>query len=130
LVFLTGLAIAPVLITGLSLVERMVPRRALTEGLTWSVTALTVGVTAGAATAGPLVDAYGASTAFRLSAGAAILTAIVAVAVGPWLRAARASDEALEKDTAESEGSDVDCPVPGATAGDARPAGARGRMEP
>jgi len=129
LIFLTGLAIAPVLITGLSLVERLVPRRALTEGLTWSITALTVGVTAGAATAGPLIDAYGASTAFRLSAAAAILTAIAAVAVGPWLRAARANDEAPDGDAVDADGSDVEAPLPGATTADAREVGTAGRME-
>lgn len=135
LIFLTGLAIAPVLITGMSLVERLVPRRALTEGLTWSITALTVGVTAGAATAGPLIDAYGASTAFRLSASAAILTAIAAVTVGPWLRAARASDEApdsgaVDSDAGDTDASEVEAPVPGARAGGARDDGPRGRMEP
>lgn len=107
LVFLTGLAIAPVLITGMSLVERLVPRRALTEGLTWAVTALTVGVTAGASIAGPLVDAYGANAAFRLSAGSAVLTAVAALAVRPWLAADRVVETA-----------------------DASPRGGRGRMEP
>lgn len=130
LIFLTGLAIAPVLISGLSLVERLVPRRALTEGLTWSVTALTVGVTAGAAIAGPLVDAYGANSAFRLSAGAAILTAIAAVAVRPWLRAARAFDESSEPGEPDDADGRLDCPLPGALAADTHHAGARGRMEP
>jgi MFS family permease len=132
LIFLTGLAIAPVLISGMSLVERLVPRRALTEGLTWSITALTVGVTAGAAIAGPLVDNYGSNTAFRLPAGAAILTAIVAVGVRPWLRAAPSADPDSDgpDDSADRrDGREVDCPVPGATTPDAHHAGARGRMD-
>jgi predicted MFS family arabinose efflux permease len=129
LVFLTGLTIAPVLITGMSLVERLVPRRALTEGLTWSVTALTVGVTAGAAIAGPVVDAYGANTAFRLSAGAAVLTALTAAVVRPWLTAVRAPAPEERDVEAELDGRGPDCPVPGARVGEAHQAGARGRMD-
>lgn len=131
LVFLTGLAIAPVLITGMTLVERLVPRPALTEGLTWSTTALTVGVTAGAALAGPLVDAYGGSTAFRLPAVAAVLTAVAALATLPWLRAARTADD-LEADREagreagpEAATAEVDAPAPAPGV-----ATARGRMEP
>jgi len=131
LVFLTGLAIAPVLITGMSLVERLVPRRALTEGLTWSITALTVGVTAGAALAGLLVDAYGSNAAFRLSAGSAVLTAVAAAAVRPWLDAARTGedDEGSGGHRGQNHGSDVDCPLPGATVADASQRGTRGRMD-
>ncbi len=127
LIFVTGLAIAPVLISGLSLVERLVPRRALTEGLTWSVTALTVGVTIGAATAGPLIDAIGATAAFRLPATAAVLTGVAAFAVRPWLRSAGAVDQAAPID--DTGGSEMDSPVPGAMAGDAPRGEARGRMD-
>jgi MFS family permease len=90
MIFLTGLAIAPVLIGGMTLVERLVPRAALTEGLTWSTTSLTFGVTIGAAVAGPLIDTYGAHLAFRLPAGAAILTALIALASAPVLQRAYA----------------------------------------
>jgi MFS family permease len=130
LVFLTGLAIAPVLITGMSLVERLVPRRGLTEGLTWSTTALTVGVTVGAAFAGPLVDAYGANAGFRLAAGAAALTALAALVVRPWLAGAHPSVPGPGDEVVAAEGRGVDCPVPGARVNDASHAGARGRMEP
>jgi len=133
LIFLTGLAIAPVLITGMSLVERLVPRRALTEGLTWSVTALTVGVTAGAAIAGPLVDAYGANVAFRLSAGAAVLTAAVAIAVRPWLDARDAAEDyradVRRIRSNETHAPDLESPLPGATVADASQRGTRGRMD-
>ena len=47
--FLAGLAIAPVLVSGMSLVESRVPRSALTEALTWVVTGLSLGVTVGSA---------------------------------------------------------------------------------
>jgi len=89
LMFATGLSIAPVLIGGMSVIERLVPPTALTEGLTLSITALTMGVTAGAALAGPVIDAYGARVAFRIPAGAALLTALIALGAWRVLRRAR-----------------------------------------
>jgi predicted MFS family arabinose efflux permease len=67
-VFVAGMAIAPVLVSGMSLVESRVLRAALTEALTWVVTGLTLGVTAGSALAGVAVDAWGAETAFAVPA--------------------------------------------------------------
>ena len=84
--FLAGLTIAPVLVSGMSLVESRVPRSALTEALTWVVTGLTLGVTAGSALAGASVDAWGAETAFTVPAGAAALSALMALAGAPMLR--------------------------------------------
>jgi predicted MFS family arabinose efflux permease len=84
--FVAGLAIAPVLVSGMSLVESRVPRSALTEALTWVVTGLTFGVTAGSALAGAAVDAWGAEAAFAVPAGAAALAALAAVVGAPLLR--------------------------------------------
>jgi predicted MFS family arabinose efflux permease len=77
--FLAGLSIAPVLVSGMSLVEARVPRAALTEALTWTTAALTAGVTAGAALAGAAVDRWGAQAAFAVPALAAALAAVLAV---------------------------------------------------
>jgi len=84
--FLAGLTIAPVLVSGTSLVESRVPRSALTEALTWTTTGLTLGVTAGSALAGSAVDHWGAQTAFAVPALAAALAALVALAGTPLLR--------------------------------------------
>lgn len=84
--FLAGLAIAPVLVSGMSLVESRVPRSALTEALTWVVTGLTLGVTAGSALAGAAVDAWGAETAFAVPASSAALAGLLALAGAPLLR--------------------------------------------
>lgn len=81
LMFVAGFTIAPALIGGMSLVEEIVPRASLTEGLTWATTGLTVGVTAGAVFSGPLIDEFGAQPALILPAGAAILAAVLAVAM-------------------------------------------------
>jgi MFS family permease len=84
--FVAGLAIAPVLVSGLSLVESRVPRSALTEALSWTTTGLTLGVTAGSALAGWVVDNHGAQAAFAVPALAAALAAVVALAGAPLLR--------------------------------------------
>jgi MFS family permease len=81
--FLAGLSIAPVLVAGMSLVEARVPRAALTEGLTWTSTGLTVGVTAGSALAGAAVDAWGAETAFAVPALGAAVAGLLGAAA--WL---------------------------------------------
>ena len=91
-VFLAGLAIAPVLVSGMSLVESRVPRSSLTEALTWVVTGLTLGVTAGSALSGAAVDAWGAETAFAVPAASAALAGFLALAGAPLLRATPAPD--------------------------------------
>ncbi|MGZ4540118.1 MAG: MFS transporter [Blastococcus sp.] len=86
LAFVAGLAIAPVLVSGFSLVEAQVPRGALTEALSWTTTGLTLGVTAGSALAGVTVDAVGAEASFAFPALAAALAAVLALAGVPLLR--------------------------------------------
>jgi MFS family permease len=84
--FLAGLTIAPVLVSGLSVVESRVARASLTEALTWTTTGLTVGVTAGSSLAGAAVDHWGAEAAFAVPALAAALTGLLAVAAWAVLR--------------------------------------------
>ncbi|RFU20100.1 MFS transporter [Geodermatophilus marinus] len=84
--FVAGLAIAPVLVSGTSLVEARVPRSALTEALSWTTTGLTLGITAGSALAGAAVDAWGAEAAFAVPALGAALAGLVALAGAPLLR--------------------------------------------
>lgn len=66
-VFVAGLFFAPTLIVAMALIERIVPPAKLTEGLTWLVTGLSIGVAVGAAGSGWLVDAYGARSGFWLA---------------------------------------------------------------
>ncbi|GAB4081040.1 MFS transporter [Modestobacter muralis] len=84
--FLAGLTIAPVLVSGLSVVESRVARASLTEGLTWTTTGLTVGVTAGSSLAGAAVDHWGAEAAFAVPALGAALTGLLAVVAWAVLR--------------------------------------------
>jgi MFS family permease len=78
-VFVAGLFFAPTLIVAMALVERIVPPARLTEGLTWLVTGLSIGVAIGAAGSGWLVDTFGARSGFWLAiaAGAVVLGAAV-----------------------------------------------------
>ncbi|WP_432923967.1 MFS transporter [Microbispora sp. CA-135349] len=74
--FLAGLSISPTLITGFSLVERMVPAEQLTEGMAWISTALGLGVAAGAWAGGRLTDLFGASNAYGFSYACALLAVV------------------------------------------------------
>lgn len=68
--FVAGLFFAPTLITAMGLVENIVPAAKLTEGLTWMITGLGMGVALGAVLGGWVIDAYGAQAGFAVSLGA------------------------------------------------------------
>ena len=75
---LAGVAIAPTLIAGFTLVQKLVPSGALTEGLNWMITALGVGAAVGAWSAGLIADSAGGDTAFLIAVvagGAAVIVA-------------------------------------------------------
>jgi MFS family permease len=75
---LAGVAIAPTLIAGFTLVQKLVLSGAITEGLNWAITALGVGAAVGAWTAGLIADSAGGSTAFLVAVvagGAAVIAA-------------------------------------------------------
>ncbi|MFF9061771.1 MFS transporter [Streptomyces sp. NPDC101213] len=76
--FVAGLAIAPTMITTMSLIEEHVPRAQLTEGMTWVSTGLAVGVAVGSSIAGWVIDTAGA----RAGYGVPAVSGAVAVAVG------------------------------------------------
>lgn len=107
--FICGFAVAPVLISGTLLIERIVPPAALTEGLTWSITAVITGVTVGAAVAGQLIDNYGARTAYLMPVAGAVLGGLIAVVSRRWLTA-KAVAASQSRSGAHSE---VDSSMPG-----------------
>ncbi|MBA0053374.1 MFS transporter [Streptomyces sp. AJS327] len=61
---LTGLCIAPSMITSFTLVETLVPATARTEAFTWLTGAIALGQAAGSTLAGQLTDRGGATTGF------------------------------------------------------------------
>lgn len=74
-VLIAGLFFAPTMIVAMSVVERLVPEHRLTEGMTWLLAGLNVGVALGAAVSGQVVDEGGVRAGFlvALCAGALVL---------------------------------------------------------
>jgi MFS family permease len=76
--FVLGLAVAPTMIAAYSIISRIVPERQLTEGLTWVTSALGIGISAGSAVSGTMVDMWGTRAAYAAAsccAGVAIMAA-------------------------------------------------------
>jgi MFS family permease len=90
-----GLGIAPTLIGAFGLVDSIVPARALTEGLTWIGTGLSVGYGFGAALVGRIADSHGAHLAFWVPIGCALVSAAFAVGLAVRLRSAGSPAQAV-----------------------------------
>lgn len=66
-VFISGMAVSPTFITAFGLIERRVPEAMLTEGITWVMTGIGIGMALGAFVAGWVVDVYGSRNGFWVS---------------------------------------------------------------
>lgn len=84
--FLAGFAISPTMIASIGLVQESVPASRLTEGIAWVESALVVGVAAGAAVAGPVIDLHGASAGFFVPLTGGVLAAAGALIGGRFVR--------------------------------------------
>ncbi|KAB2670198.1 MFS family permease [Ochrobactrum sp. RC6B] len=80
-VFVSGVAISPTFITAFGLIERRVPEAMLTEGITWVMTGIGIGMALGAFVSGWVVDNFGAGNGFWVSVVAS-LSAMAVVALG------------------------------------------------
>ena len=78
--FVSGVSISPTFITAFSLIERLVPAAKLTEGITWIMTGIGIGMAIGSAASGWVIDAFGANSGFWVSviAGATALATALA----------------------------------------------------
>ncbi|WP_024286115.1 MFS transporter [Cellulomonas sp. KRMCY2] len=85
--FVAGFAIAPTLINGNGLVQDLVPKDQLTEGLTWVGTSLGFGVSFGSSISGALIDRDGSHSGFLVVVVAAVLAVLATVASLRTLRA-------------------------------------------
>nr|WP_244258724.1 MFS transporter [Cupriavidus gilardii] len=99
-VFVAGLVFAPTMIVAMSLVERMVGERRVTEGMTWLLAGLNVGVAIGAVASGHAVDARGVGGGFGVAVAAG-----VAVSAAVWLASRRAQRYAVPHAGAVGQGS-------------------------
>ena len=82
------MAISPTFITAFGLVERRVPTEVLTEGVTWVMTGIGIGMALGAFVSGWVVDLYGARAGFWVT--------IVMAAAALLKRTPRPSDADIE----------------------------------
>jgi MFS family permease len=80
-VFVSGIAISPTFITAIGLIERRVPASMLTEGVTWVMTGIGIGMALGAFVSGWVVDNFGAENGFWVSVASASITVVI-VALG------------------------------------------------
>ena len=88
---LVGVGIAPTLITAFGLVENVVPNAALTEGMAWLVTGISIGYGIASSLVGRIADAHGARTAFAVGVGAGVLVLILGLVLHARLQSAAAS---------------------------------------
>lgn len=65
--FVSGVAISPTFITAFGLIERLVPPAKLTEGITWVMTGIGIGMAIGSFASGWVIDEFGASSGFWVS---------------------------------------------------------------
>lgn len=80
-----GLATAPTLITTMNLIERLVPRAQLNEGMTIVLTGLIVGIAGGSAVSGLVIDRVGAHEGFYVAIIAGGLAFLMALATRVFL---------------------------------------------
>jgi MFS family permease len=81
MVFVSGSIASPTFITGMSLIERIVPGAQLTEGITYAMTGVLIGFAAGSSASGAIIDAYGAPNGFWGAVCGGVV-AVVAMLVG------------------------------------------------
>lgn len=81
--FLAGAAVSPTLIISMGLIERLVPASKLTEGITWAMTGVGIGMALGSSLSGWVIDTYGPSHGFYVSVAAGTL-ALTAALVFYW----------------------------------------------
>lgn len=93
-VFLSGVAISPTFITAFGLIERRVPESMLTEGVTWVMTGIGIGMALGAFVSGLVVDNFGPANGFWVSVMASLVTVVIVALGQNTLSGKRASPDA------------------------------------
>ncbi|MEY9964537.1 MFS family permease [Streptacidiphilus sp. MAP12-16] len=96
--FVAGLSISPTMVTTMGLVERIVPASKLTEGMTWTITGLAVGVALGSSASGWVVDGAGAAAGYWVTVAAGGLAVATAFLGARRLRSAPEQQERAHVD--------------------------------
>jgi MFS family permease len=82
---LAGIATAPTLITTMNLIERIVPKAQINEGMTIVLTGLIIGIALGSAVSGAVVDRIGSQHGYVVAVVAGILAFVMALATRAFL---------------------------------------------
>ena len=104
-IFVSGLGVSPTFITAFGLIERRVPPAVLTEGITWVMTGIGIGMALGAFVAGWVVDGYGASNGFWVAVVAGV-AALLTVLLGQRALGAPRHREAVAAEAQAGSGTD------------------------
>ncbi|MET9402172.1 MFS transporter [Kitasatospora sp. NPDC002965] len=78
--FVAGTGTAPTMVTGMTLIQELLPRRQLNEAMAIAVSGILVGISAGSSLAGVVAEQAGPGAGFWLPAGAASLALLIALA--------------------------------------------------
>jgi predicted MFS family arabinose efflux permease len=76
-----GVAISPTLIAAMSLAKKVLPPSRMTEGMAFLNTGVALGIAPGAALAGVVIDAHGASAAYLVCLGGSAVALLAALSV-------------------------------------------------
>lgn len=96
--FLAGLAVAPSLISGMALIERIVPASRLSESMGWASSGIGLGLALSMPAAGYVSDHVPPHLAYLVLSGCAVGALLVALGVLPGLRRAEKSALATDSD--------------------------------
>lgn len=113
----SGFGVAPVLISGVALIEWIVPASRLTESMSWPTAGLSVGLALSSPVAGVIVDGHSASMAYFVATGCAVAAALVGLSqIRPLRRALAAARSRVPAGVAAGLRAAV-APETGATSG-------------
>ncbi|WP_380278308.1 MFS transporter [Kitasatospora purpeofusca] len=91
--FAAGTGTAPTMVTGMTLLQELLPQRQLNEGMAIAVSGIVVGISGGSALAGVVAEHAGPGTGYWIPAGAAALALLIALAGRRHLAVAAESPE-------------------------------------
>lgn len=95
--FLAGVAVSPTIILSMALIEKVVPSSKLTEGMTWAVTGISIGMAAGSSASGWIIDQMGASSGFMVSLVAGFIALVITfLGQRPLVRSLRIAPPAVQ----------------------------------
>ncbi|WP_378943911.1 MFS transporter [Mesorhizobium sp. ANAO-SY3R2] len=75
--FVAGSAVSPTIITSMALVEKLVPSSKLTEGMTWAITGISIGLALGSSASGWIIDELGSTHGFLVSLAAGFMALVI-----------------------------------------------------